>query len=119
MSGERCLFCNAPATRLCDAPIAMVEAGWHKPKGRPPYRITTMEAMLSHSYTCDVPFCGKHGKVIGFICGKDPDTIDHCAGCVAAGRDGGRGLLSPGAIDALRKQWHADYRRMRLGGVPA
>ena len=99
--------------------IALVEAGLHKPKGRPAYRITTMEAMLAHSYTCDAPFCSKHGHVVGFICGKDSDTIDHCAGCVAAKRAGARGLLPPGAIAAIRKQWHAEYRRMRLGGVPA
>lgn len=116
---EPCLFCGKPATRLCDAPIAMVDGGWHKPNGRPPYKVTTMEAMLSTSYTCDAPFCEDHGHVIGFICGDIGDTIDHCCGCFNSRREGPHGLMTPGAIDAIRKKWHSEYRRSHPWAVHA
>lgn len=111
---DRCLFCDAPATHLCDAVIALPDGGWHKQRGKPPYRVTTMEAMLSESHTCDAPFCAKHGKTVGHISGKDCDTIDHCAGCAARNRGTGNLLLSHEAIAALRRQWHQEYRRGRV-----
>ncbi len=108
------MYCNEPATRLCDAVIALVDGGWVKPRGATPYKVTTMEAMLSTSYTCEAPFCATHGKVVGFICGKDGDTIDYCAGCIAAERGRFERILTPGAIAALRRQRHAEYRRQRI-----
>lgn len=107
----RCLFCAAPATHFCDRAIALVDIGeTEKPKGKPPYRITSMKAMLSTSYTCDAPVCDRHRHVVGFICGKQGDTIDYCEGCY--GVDHGLvSLMSSGAIDSVRKQMHARYRR--------
>jgi len=116
---ERCLFCDKPATRYCDEAIAKVDGGWHKPKGRPPYRVTTMEAMTSGSYTCDAPCCSEHARVVGFICcrpSKHSDTIDHCAGCQTRERKP-LALLSLEAIAALRTQMHARYRRSRISTV--
>lgn len=69
-----------------------------------------MKAMLSTSYTCDAPVCDRHRHVVGFICGKQGDTIDYCEGCY--GVDHGLvSLMSSGAIDSVRKQMHARYRR--------
>lgn len=114
--GDRCLFCSADATGYCDATIGLVSAGWHKPKGGPPYLMTTMDAMLSVSYTCDAPCCDQHRRIVGFVCGKDADTIDHCAGCF--GRYEPAPLLEPAQIAAIRTQRHTSYRRGRIATLP-
>ncbi len=114
MGDERCLFCNEPATRLCDQAIGLVWTGERqKAKGRAPHRVTSMEAMLSHDYTCSAPCCDKHAHVAGFICGKDSDTIDHCAGCFGLDLHP-VGLLTPAEIDVRRRMMHAAYRRSRI-----
>lgn len=113
---ERCLFCNQPATRLCDRVIGMVDAGERvKVRGRPAYSVTSMEAMLSVSYTCDAPICAEHTRVVGHVCGKDHDTIDHCVGCCGAAR--ANELLTPAAIESRRARMHATYRRGRVKSV--
>lgn len=109
----RCLFCDAEATRFCDAVIGGVSAGWYKPPRGAPYKIMTVESMTETPHTCDAPFCARHGVVVGWICGEEPDTIDHCIGCRNEKRGLGAGLMEPGAIEAMRKQWHAEYRRQR------
>ena len=114
---KQCMFCDEPASRFCDFAIALVDSGEVvKTKGRAPYRVTSMEAMLSVSYTCDAPMCGECGEVAGFISGKESDTIDHCKGC-ADREDGIKGLMTPAQIAATRRQWHAQYRRSRIGSV--
>ncbi|HZF98302.1 MAG TPA: hypothetical protein VEY92_08680 [Pseudoxanthomonas sp.] len=111
------MFCDQAATRLCDNALAMVDAGEVcKQPGAPPHRVTSMEAMLSHSYTCDAPFCDAHGHVVGFVCGVDSDTIDNCMGCYGKSNDG-MSLMTPGAIDAMRRQMHAGYRRQRISAA--
>lgn len=114
----RCLFCDSPATHFCDRVIALPYIGeTEKLKGRPAYRITSMKAMLSIAHTCDAPMCERHRHIVGFICGKDGDTIDYCAGC-AVGDHGIAPLLTPEAIEAVRQQIHTGYRRVRIGVVP-
>lgn len=116
--GERCLFCDKPATRLCDRAIAMVaDPDPIKVKGRAPYRVATMDAMLSTDYRCSAPCCSDHCRVAGFICGKDGDTIDHCIGCYGIDR-GPVGLANPDEIEARRRYMHAAYRRTRIEAVP-
>lgn len=109
---ERCLFCDAPAAFLCDAPLAKVWTGrYEKPKGRPAYRISTMEDMLAHSSTCDAAFCARHGKLHGFI--RHHGTIDYCIGCHQRGIET-TPLLTPDQIDAKRQALHDHYRSTRV-----
>jgi hypothetical protein len=116
--GEKCLFCEAPAIGLCDNALALVWTGQtEKVKGRPPHAVTSMEAMLSTSYTCDAPFCDQHGKLVGFVCaGKNSDTIDHCCGCVAAEQHR-RELMTADQISKLRSNIHAKWRRNQFKPV--
>lgn len=118
MHSERCLFCDQPATRLCDRVLGLPIGGVHKAKGRPAYKVTTMEAMLAASYTCDAPCCPDHARVFGHVCGSEPDTFDECLGCqtrvLMHGPPAPARLMEPAEIVAIRKQRHAEYRRMRM-----
>lgn len=111
----KCLFCNNDAIAYCDKPLAMVIGGTVKRKGKPPHNVTTMEAMLSCSYTCDAPICSEHGKVVGHVCGKDHDTIDHCVKHL--GPHHRHPLMTPEQIDGIRRSLHAQWRRERVSGV--
>lgn len=108
---ELCMFCDQPATRWCDAPLALVKGGESTYKGitRP---VSTMEAMLSGSYTCDAPFCAAHGNKVGHICGAEPDTIDHCH--IHAGAPKRNGVLTLDEIAKLRRELHAPWHRRKL-----
>lgn len=113
-----CLFCNKPATRLCDFPIALVEGGTVKQVGQPAYTVTTMEAMLSGSYTCDAPCCDSHVSQVGHVCGKEPDSIDHCFGHSSENYQPAHSrLLSLEQIAVIRDRQHAVWRRQRVRPV--
>lgn len=117
MGDALCLFCDEPATIWCDQALGMVWTGeYQKFKGQAAYRITTMESMLSHNYTCSAPCCSKHAYVAGFICGKDGGTIDRCAGCHES-PGGPVGLATPAEIDVRRRRLHTTYRRNRIALV--
>lgn len=65
VSAQICLWCDRPATHLCDAVIV---------QGR--------SAKGLQSYTCDAPMCAHHAKQFGFICirgkGRKADSLDRC-----------------------------------------
>jgi len=90
----------------------MVEAEVVKERGKPPFRVTSLEAMCSVSFTCDAPICRDHGKVFGFVSGQEPDFIDFCAGC--QDKIEGHGVMSSLEIQETRKRWHNEYRKRRL-----
>lgn len=119
---DTCLFCDAPATILCDEPIAMVAGGVVLDKFKRPRKISTMEAMLSTSHTCDAPCCPAHAKGVGYICsrGNGCETIDRCAGCERdpLGGEGGRGVMDADEIARVRRERHAKWRRERIAAVP-
>lgn len=111
LAGEVCMWCDQPATRLCDAALALVSAGIHKPANGAAYEVTSLDAMLSGSYKCDAPFCGKHSKIVGFVCGEDPDTIDHCRHHAAHPEAHPLPILALDDIAYLRTELHAQIRR--------
>lgn len=112
----KCLFCDSEATVFCDKAIALVSTGeLVKRKGQAPFAVTSMEAMLSTSYTCDAPVCAKHARPVGHICGHG--TIDHCHGCIGAVVNPRLPLLTAAQIDTARNCMHARYRRSRIGVV--
>lgn len=118
-----CLFCDQPATIFCDEPIAMVAGGVVLDKYRRPRKVSTMEAMLSASYTCDAPCCEAHAKRIGNICshGNGCEGIDRCEGCSRdpIGGEGGRGVLEADEIAKVRRERHAKWRRERIAAIAA
>ena len=119
LTGEAplCMWCDQPATRWCDAALAMVSAGVRKPKNRPAYEVTSIDAMLSGSYKCDAPFCAKHGRVVGFVCGEDPDTIDHCHYHAQHHEAVRVPILMLEDIEVLRTDLHARIRREQFSVV--
>ncbi len=115
---DTCLFCDQAATIFCDEPIAMVAGGVALDKYKRPYKVSTMDAMLSTSYTCDAPCCETHAKRVGHICtrGEGCESIDQCAGCERdpLGGEGGRGVMSADEISKVRRERHAKWRRERM-----
>jgi hypothetical protein len=109
-----CLYCGRPATRLCDATICRPIGDYCKRPGKAPYAVMTMEVMPLA--TCDAPICDEHCVVVGHICGKDPDVIDHCVKC-AQGHEGSLPLVTPDKIPAMRRQLHQQWRRELISGV--
>jgi hypothetical protein len=62
----RCLVCGEPAVAYCDAVL-----GFTADDGG-------LVGRHSKSFTCDAPMCEAHTKMIGHVCGRYADTIDHC-----------------------------------------
>lgn len=74
----------------------------------------TMEVMPLA--TCDAPICQDHTVLVGHICGKEHDTIDHCI--KHARRDGKLLLMTPDKIPALRRSLHQQWRRELIKVAP-
>jgi len=72
---EKCLWCESPATGLCDAPIGFEAVGAARDKTG---KVTVLLAGSGSSWTCDAPMCDEHRRQIGHVCGKEPDSIDRC-----------------------------------------
>lgn len=106
---EPCFFCGEPSTLLCDFALALVIGG--EVNGQP---VTTMEAMLSGSYTCDAPMCRACGKMVGHVCaGKHSDTIDRCPLHASLPAE----IAQPMTLDQIakvRRALHATFRRQRV-----
>lgn len=66
---HQCVWCGEPAVAFCDGWIGgeTVEYGGQ--------RVYTLDLP---QFTCDAPLCNEHRFLHGFVCGKDPDTIDYC-----------------------------------------
>lgn len=112
-----CLFCDRPSTRLCDAALGMVLDSVVPRNGKvAAYKATSMEAMLSGSYTCDAPMCDQHAKVVGWVCGKDADTIDHCPIHQERHHDRNEPVTLE-QLAALRSELHAQARRARFATI--
>lgn len=76
----KCMWCENEAVNLCDAPIALKAVGAIRGVD---FDLLGLSIGSDENgdlvmYTCDAPLCIDHTKVIGFICGKDPETIDRC-----------------------------------------
>ena len=63
---ETCIICGNEAIVLCDAMIGTT-------------RVDGLMSMEGPHFTCDAPMCSRHTFTTGFICGKEPDTIDRCS----------------------------------------
>lgn len=106
---ESCLWCDNEALFLCDAVLGMKAAVG--PRG------TVVFASLEEQevWTCDAPMCLLHRHIIGFICGKDPATIDRCPYCARNEPHGGPMLREE--ADEIRRARHAEIRRGRMRAI--
>ena len=62
---NKCIYCGERADFFCDATLGMTQTNG----------VYTGD---DEHFTCDVPVCAEHKRVVGFICGRGGDTIDHC-----------------------------------------
>jgi hypothetical protein len=107
----RCLWCDREAVAYCDAAFGQTMKDCHDvPGGR---RVFDLGAPF---FTCDAPMCAEHRKIAGFVCGKDPDTMDHCP--VHAADEGLPHLdITADQAEGMRRAVHAAARRSRMATV--
>lgn len=72
---DKCMWCDKPATRYCDAPIGFEAVDAMRDKAG---NVIGLLAGGGKSWTCDAPMCDEHGQQVGHICGQEPDSIDKC-----------------------------------------
>lgn len=109
---DKCMWCDRPATRYCDAPIGFEAKGAARNKNG-----TVRQLLIggdSRMWTCDAPMCNEHAKQVGFICGKDPDSIDHCPYCRENARRTEEMVMFEDEATAARRRVHAEIRRSRM-----
>jgi hypothetical protein len=102
----RCLWCDREAVAFCDAAFGqtMVEADGRR-----------VWAMASPFFTCDAPLCAEHRKVVGFLCGEDPDTFDRCP--VHANSEERMADITEADATAMRRAVQVAARRSRFAAV--
>lgn len=116
MADPECLFCGRPAVAWCDAAIAFPLARSIDDKGKPT-KLIGFDAGGNGVFTCDAPLCATHSHHVGFVCGKEPDTIDHCAYHFRNPCDGRPPIVTKDDADYLRRELHARIRRERIKGT--
>lgn len=73
---ELCWWCGKPSTTLCDAPIGFEAIGATRDKSGAIENLITGNG--AKFWTCDAAMCDECAVMVGFVCGKDADSIDRC-----------------------------------------
>lgn len=109
---DKCMWCDRPATRYCDAPIGF------EAKGAERNTSGTVRQLLigsdSRMWTCDAPMCSEHAQQVGFVCGEEPDSIDYCPHCRENTRRIKEMVMFEDEATAARRRVHAEIRRSRM-----
>lgn len=109
------MWCDRPATRYCDAPIGFEAKGAVRNKNG------TVRHLLigsdSRMWTCDAPMCSEHARMVGFVCGRESDSIDHCPHCIEITRHIGDMVMFADEATAARRRLHVEIRRSRMAEV--
>lgn len=107
---DKCMWCDKPAVRYCDAVIGVEPKGALRDKAG---KVTGLLAGLDGmQWTCDAPMCADHAQQVGWISGAEPDSIDHCPHHTKHGEAPMRDLLMfDGEAEAKRRDVHAEIRR--------
>lgn len=100
---ELCIICENEAVALCDA---MIGTTW----------IDGLMSIEGPHFRCDAPMCPEHTFTTGFICGKEPDTIDRCS-YHEANPDFGNYADGKEASDIERRRVFASIRRQTFTAV--
>lgn len=112
-----CMWCGTPAVRYCDAVIGIEPV--NAQRGGDGSVTGLLAGLESKQWTCDAPMCDNHGRQVGWICGIEPDGIDHCPYHVSSGEEEIRHLIMF-ALEAEKKRRyiHAAIRRARITRAP-
>lgn len=107
---DKCMWCGKPAERYCDAVIGVEPKGALRDRNG---KVTGLLAGLDGTHwTCDAPMCADHARQVGWVCGTEPDSIDHCPHHTENGEAPMRDLLMfEGEAEARRRDVHAEIRR--------
>lgn len=119
MTGDRCMWCDEPATVLCDAVIGMaaVTCTRHPRTGAVTLLAGTERDGSIRTWTCDAPMCRRCASAIGRVCfgRKHSDTIDRCPFHVERGEAPLRDLIMfEDEAERRRREVHAEIRRDRI-----
>lgn len=113
----KCMWCDQPAVAWCDAVIGFKAIGAYRAaNGRVTALVTGAdEHGEAVAWTCDAPMCAEHAKHVGRVCGKEPDSIDHCPYHATRGEESMQQLVmfAPEA-EQKRRDIHAEIRRRRI-----
>ncbi len=117
---DRCLWCENPATRLCDGTV-----GWTACND------LGQIGTGSEHFTCDAPMCDLHAHKVGHICGtkrmsnpglNEPsairwgDTIDHCPSCHDDPLPRGV-VMTAEEAESIRRRRRAPVVRLRMRSI--
>ena len=100
---EKCVVCDKNAVAFCDA---MIGASWKD----------GCISLDGPHFTCDALLCEEHRSRTGFICGKQPDTIDRCPYHIE-NPDYGNYADGEQASASKRRQVFAELRRASIASV--
>jgi len=100
---DKCIICGKEADAWCDSMIGTT-------------RVDGLMSIEGPHFSCDAPMCSKHTFTTGFICGKEPDTIDRCAYHVG-NPDFGNYAEGKEASDIERRRVFALMRRQTIAAV--
>lgn len=110
---DKCMWCDQPSTRLCDATIGFAAVDCARNSaGKVQHLLAGLE---SERWTCDAPICNQHAKQVGWICGADVDTIDHCPHHAQAEDQGmERLVMFASEAERTRNDLYATIRRTKM-----
>lgn len=96
-----CVWCGEPAVAFCDGWIGGETEGG-------------LFSTQLPFFSCDAPLCNEHRHPFGFVCGKNPDTLDHCPVHAQDRVTINNAAKSSAEADALRRSVWAIGRRHRM-----
>jgi len=107
---EKCMWCDKPAVRYCDAVIGVEpKAALRDKSGNVTGLLAGLDGM---QWTCDAPMCADHAQQVGWISGAEHDSIDRCPHHTKHGEAPMRDLLMfESEAEAKRRDVHAEIRR--------
>lgn len=106
---DKCMWCDKPAIRYCDAAIGFEAVAAVRDKAG---NVTGLLAGGGNSWTCDAPMCDEHSKQVGHVCWQEPDSIDRCPHHMEHSEKPMRELVMfECEAEGTRREVHAEIRR--------
>ncbi len=107
------MWCGKPAVRYCDAVIGFEAVDATRDRSG---NVTgLLHGLGGRMWTCDAPMCAEHGRQVGFVCGTEPDSIDHCQHHAEhQEKPMAELVMFEHEAEARRREVHAEIRRARM-----